>query len=54
MTAVTAVTAADEEARVALTGKLKELLEEKRGIKSQLKHFDMMFFGRSGRLVSFC
>lgn len=42
---------AEEEARASLTGKLKDLLEEKRGIKAQLKSFDMTFFRRTGRLV---
>ncbi|CAN0424125.1 unnamed protein product, partial [Ectocarpus sp. 12 AP-2014] len=42
--------AAEEEVRVSLTGKLKDLLEEKRGIKGQLKSFDMTFFRRTGRL----
>ncbi|CAN0456521.1 unnamed protein product, partial [Laminaria digitata] len=41
---------AEEEARLALTGKLKDLLEEKRGIKAQLKNFDSSFFDRTGRV----
>lgn len=45
---------ADEEARAALTVELKELLEEKRAIKSQLKDFDKSFLKRTGRNVSAC
>ena len=42
---------AEEEARASLSGKLKELQEKKRGIKAQLKSFDMTFFRNTGRLV---
>ena len=50
--AATTAAAADEEAKVALTAELKELLEEKRAIKSQLKDFDKSFSRRTGRAVS--